>query len=153
MKLSLIWWEGPPWLKKEECSWPQKISPQVAHSEAIKERRIAKYNTYLVTSATKIIDPTQYKLSSLLLKTAYIRRFYTNCKKKKGEPLLLSKYPTAEEKSGALSCWLILVQNKYYPEERERLGLKQHVKRDSKIIQLTPFLEEETGLLKMQGRL
>ena len=154
LKLSLVWWEGPPWLKKEECSWPQKISPQVAPFEAIKERRIAKYNTCLVTSATKIIDPTQYKLSRLLLKTAYIRRFYNNCKKKKeGEPLLLNKYPTAEEISEALSCWLTLVQNEYYPEERERLGMKQHLKRDSKIIQLTPFLEEETGLIKMQGRL
>ena len=157
LKESSLWWGGPSWLKEDEVHWPKRMNSLGTNNDALKEKRMKQY-TCLVTDTTiqsNVIEPHKYsKLSTLLRKTAYVKRFVNNCRKKmQKKPLTLNKWPTAEEIDEALKCWLKSVQREYYPEEVDRLKAKSPIKQDSKISQLSPYIDEDTGLIRMEGRI
>ena len=154
--LNSSWWRGPDWLSSSPENWPKKMSVAVSNKEALREKRSQQVNSLLAESddSKYIISPHRYsKFSTLLMKTAYLHRYPRNLlRKKQGKPLVLDDV-TAEELSDAENYYLKLVQEEYYPEELTRLRAAQSVKKESKIVQLNPYLEKETGLMKMTGRI
>ena len=154
---SASWWGAPSWLQKSEDHWPKRMNSLVPNSEALKEKRFKQY-TSLVTQAVvtePVISPHRYsQFSKLLRMTAYVIRFIYNLRQNKlKKPLRCAEVPTAEEIKEAKLYWLLLVQAEYYSEELARLKTKEPIKLTSKILQLTPYLEEESGLLRMKGRI
>ena len=157
LKQSTCWWGGPSWLKEKEEKWPARTHSLEANTEAFKEKRPKQY-TCLVTKTTHlnpVISPQRYsKYSKLLRMTAYVSRFINNCRQKiQKKPLILTEVPTAEEILAAQKYWLCLVQQEYYPEEVSKLTERKPIKRDSKIAQLNPYLDPDSKLLRMEGRL
>ena len=72
--------------------------------------------------------------------------------KKLNKPLNL-KGITYEERSNAQKYLLKRIQAEYYPDELAKLKTKAFIKQDSKIAQLSPFLDDTSGLICMRGRL
>ena len=160
------WWGGPCWLKQSEDQWPERTNSLVPNKEALQEKR-SKQVTCLVADTrgensvisrygyiSRYISGDRYsKFSKLLRITAYLMRFTNNCRRRKeNKPLILSKFPTPEEMSEAQKYWLCRVQEEYYPEEISKLKTKLPVKQDSKIVQLSPYYDEGTELIRMKGR-
>ena len=128
---------------------------KVPNNGALKEKPMKQYTCLVAdTNQTPVVDPLKYSnLNVSLRKIAYIKRFISNCYKKKlNQDLTLNTVPTAEELDEAKNYLLKLVQKEFYPEELSRLKEGNFVKRDSKLSQLSPYFDEATGLIRMKGR-
>ena len=155
LKSSSLWWGGPEWLQEPENKWPQRVNLFDPNDDALEEKRAKQYTCLVAdTNQIPVIEPMKYNhLCTLLRKIAYIRRFASNCHKKKlNQPLILNKFLTAQELDEARTYCLKLVQKEHYTEEIERLKAEDCIKRKSKISQLSPYLDEKTGLIRMRGR-
>ena len=171
------WWRGPDWLANQSEEWPKNTKINAPNKEVLKEKRSLQY-TCLVADAADVpqeeesedkpedeesqdeeqpeyeISPHRYsEVCTLLKKTAYLRRFPNNCRLKKENKELNLEEITAEEINDAQNSWLRRVQQEYYPEEIRKLKAKQPVKKDSKIVQLSPYLDKKSGLIRMRGRI
>ena len=152
---SSLWGGGPGWLYETEEHWPQKMHSLVPTKDALKEKRNKQSSCLVTTSLSKEyeINPLKYsRFNTLLMKTAYLRRFPNNCRLQMMKKPMPLKEITAEEMTAAENYWLRFVQDEYYSDELTKLKAGNPVKKDSKIIQLSPFLDE-SGLIRMQGRL
>ena len=153
---SPLWREGPPWLMESKEQWPQGVNVLTAASrEALKEKRSKQMTCLIATTVSEpVINPDQYSSFNLLIrKTAYIQRFPNNCNLKKSKKPLNLNVLTAEERANAQKYWFRFVQMEHYSDEIVRLKAKDSVKQDSKISQLSPYLDEETSLIRMRGRI
>ena len=156
LKNSKLWWGAPPWLKEDEDQWPKRLNSLTTNEDAMKEKRMKQPTCLVVDTKQKpLIDPLKYShLCTLLRKIAYVLRFVNNFHKKvENKNLTLNKFPTALELQEAKFYCLKLVQREYYPEEIGRLKAGKSLNRNSKIMQLTPYIDENTGLIRMRGRI
>lgn len=137
-----LWWKGPPWLCKEESSWPasQVISCTPESQEEVKKTAtVMIVDTQGPPTVAKAVDvDRQGRLKKLLRVTAWVLRFIRNLKpgntRTKGE---LSK----EELIGAENKWIEAVQ----------LDLKRQ--KDFASLEKVLGLEEISGVLRCVGRL
>lgn len=107
-------------------------------------------------------------LASLLRTTGYVLRFIRHlksCVNKRSEsaeqrihqpirPVDRATIPaiSSVERTEAMLYWIRLAQNNHYSDEIKRINRKESVSRNSPIIKLAPFVDEQ-GLLKVGGRL
>jgi hypothetical protein len=131
LKLSKLWWNGPPFLQKERSQWPANItaiSSDISELEEVKceEKNIQVCNTFLVAQKgphvklAEVIQCEGYsKLSKLLRVTAYVLRFIKSCKKPTNREVGELK---VEEIQSALTLWHKGVQS-HLEEKDESLGV------------------------------
>lgn len=160
LSTSELWLHGPSWLQESKEEYP-KAELKIEHpQEALAERKEKLVVCFVQNSqkadaeslAGKLVKPNDYsQLKKLVKTTAYITRYMHNIAHKPGsrksEPLNITDLEAAER------YWIQEIQAENFPEEVATLKNGGEVRKDSKLVKLTPYYDEEDGLIKMKGRI
>lgn len=140
-----LWW-GPEWLKRPESDWPR--SQNLSSVPQLPGLRACVLETEPIGSVDFLLD--RYStLNKLLSVTAWIRRFFHNCKKPRERRVASILAPG--ERQDALLFWIRVVQSKCFKTDLEILrGGRSKLK--GAISRLNPFLDD-SGLIRVGGRL
>ena len=147
-----LWWEGPPWIRKE----PIDIPPQPGQ-EVINDHRNEEVKQKAILTVTPSSD-WQLKFRSyikLLHSTAYVMRFYNILKSAiAGRKFIREEMLTPAEVEAAEVLVFKDSQKRVYSDEIKRLStsLEGKIKKDSTLRLVHPIINEQ-GLLAVGGRL
>lgn len=144
---SSLWWNGPKWLKLQQRDWPD-CQPQ--YPEKLPEQ--LKVNTHIIKQQSDILEELIVKYSNfdkLIRVIAYILRFANN-----STPSLERRVDliTTQEYQHALHVLCKYVQQQHFSQEIHHLQNSGVVPNTSKILSLSPILDEN-GILRVGGRL
>lgn len=142
---STLWWHGPEFLQADTDQWPSKYLPHP--NEDMPEMRRVHAN--VATFDCNIIDGLLEKFSSLN-KTCRILAYCLRCCKSRPRPSTL--FVSHEETSAALFKMCKTIQQRSFAEEYKALEAGKSVHQSSRILSLTPFMDEQ-GLIRVGGRL
>lgn len=172
-----LWWNGPPWLKLNNDSWPTMNIP---HHD-LEQRKIQVFTTQnqeiighdIITKYSSLIGKDIISrisnLQRLLRVTVYCRRFISNSRSTQG-PKLDGTNPRkcnpvkVEEIHEAQEFWIKTTQNMAFHQEIDLLkkeksqlqknnpDCEEYLPTTSTIYSLRPFLDEK-DILRVGGRL
>lgn len=140
-----LWWHGPKFLtSNQEKSPSQEFQLPISH--APDKRKMVKILHVVVEKENYVLQKCS-DYDQLLRFTCYALRWI---KKTKGtgkayEPI------NAEELDAAETHWIKLVQREHFGHDIGRLKGKQTLPQSSKLLKLTPFVDDH-GVLRMNGR-
>ncbi|XP_063634977.1 uncharacterized protein LOC134805636 [Cydia splendana] len=149
LSMSTLWWTGPDFLHHSIIQFPTMLNtnadnlPEVSFHTNI-QTNINENNNLI----TKLITNNS-KLTKLIRIVAYIYRFIHNCKNKNNK--ITSNLTYTEIKSSKTKL-LQLAQQESFPEEYKLLSLGKHLQPKSRLLSLTPFLDDQK-LIRVGGRL
>ncbi|XP_043259315.1 uncharacterized protein LOC122401313 [Colletes gigas] len=139
---NLRWLKGPQWLSQAERTWPFITLPAIEIPETRSFKvLVARINTTDFVGRFSTIN----RLNRAL---AYILRFYNNCKSKNR----VAGELTNLEISNAHIHIVKLTQAQEFTQELRDLKEGREINKRSKLLNLTPFLDEK-GLIRVGGRL
>lgn len=145
-----IWWHGPAWLRQDEKNFPSLPRKSIAETK-LDERKstIVVMTSTILAVGYKLIDKYS-SLNRLKMVTAYVRRFIFNaqrvqCFRHKGAI-------TPTELDESLNYWIVQAQRTAYPEELSCIDAKINLPRKSKLLSLSPYLDN-SNLLRVGGRI
>ncbi|XP_068203541.1 uncharacterized protein [Palaemon carinicauda] len=141
-----LWWEGPPWLKSENHTYPIHrtwVKEAQAQDEVIQVHLVGN------SEKTHLLNWERFSREDKFCKNiAWIRRFIHNCKstgcRKIGSL-------TLEELQQAKNKMIILLQKEYFLEEYKALETGGKVSKLTLLVQLNLLLEE--GIIGCRRRL
>lgn len=140
-----LWW-GPEWLLRSESEWPLTPVLDVGPLPGLRllavERRACEFDPNVLLNRYSSLD----KLVSV---TAWIKRFYYNCKHLRNKKL--EAFLSPQERQEAFCHWIRVVQDTYFEREIEILKAGK-AKLTGALRMLSPFLDN-TGILRVGGRL
>lgn len=141
---SSLWFEGPAFLSNVLIS--SNPIPNLDLSQALEKRKVQVFKVCKVDLPDLFID--KYSSFPFMLRVlAFVLRFTSRPRINKKSVVL-----SAAELDNALVFALRLVQRFFFFEDIERLSSKKALKADSKLLPLTPFLDDRF-LLRVGGRL
>nr|CAI5820860.1 unnamed protein product [Callosobruchus analis] len=148
LKGSRLWWNGPEFLLSSEDKWPES---KYAEPVEVPEKRKSVQLCFLSNSGLDNSILERYSsLSKLQRVVAYILRFANNSKNKSNTKRTgdLSR----EELDESIKVLIRKVQASSFPEEIHYLHNNKPLRKSSKLLSLSPFLDDER-LLRVGGRL
>ncbi|XP_062703997.1 uncharacterized protein LOC115255979 [Aedes albopictus] len=148
------WFRGPEFLYRSEKEWPVDNQVKYETSEEIRACLVHREN-----SNTETIEWSRFSNWKRLWRSvAYVQRFLSNLRKKvRGEPLQYGTL-TQEEVIASETCIWRQVQEAAYGEElrvletAKRENVRARLERNSKLRQLSPFLDA-AGVLRSESRI
>ncbi|XP_050054367.1 uncharacterized protein LOC126549384 [Aphis gossypii] len=143
---SNLWWYGPIFLQQPEAEWPAECS--FAPPSEILEKRPVQFALLVQTNENSIL--AKYSSWTKLVRiTAYLKRFIHNthnkCRERCIGPL------SVPELKNARDVWIKIAQTDAFNDEIKSLRQGKSLSSHSKLITLSPFLEE--GIIRVGGRL
>ncbi|XP_044248467.1 uncharacterized protein [Drosophila takahashii] len=167
-----LWWTGPTWLAESPSLWPtgKKGQNRKLPVEALCEEKPDKQlNFSLEATHQDILDGLSHKLSSwiqLLRVVSYVFRFISKVRSKVNARLTKnsdlqrssqqavshSGFLTTKDLQYARKKLLKHMQITSFPLDYDAVKHGQCLPRKSKLLRLTPFLDE-SGLLRIGGRI
>ena len=142
-----LWWSGPDWLLLTQEFWPPQPENSFQTSLEVRKSKIVN----VASTATYPDIMLQFSSYTKLLRiTAYILRFFRNCRSAKENRYF--GYLKSSELNLALQKLILLSQSVDFGDDILQLQKQQHVHYNSKLAQLCPFLDEH-GILRVGGRL
>ncbi|XP_063626381.1 uncharacterized protein LOC134797975 [Cydia splendana] len=146
LKQNQLWFNGPEFLHEPEFTIPVDSIPETE----LEKRLLVKCKTTTIeTDSEKLTLLKKYSsLQKLLDVISYCRRWLKILKREKN----ISKHITCEEKDEALTLCLKMSQEIEFPEEIDHLKSGKTIKKSSRLLQFTPYLDDK-GLLRLGGRL
>ncbi|XP_062714411.1 uncharacterized protein LOC134291109 [Aedes albopictus] len=154
---SCRWFKGPAFLYEDESQWPVEDSGM--EDSTTEELRSVHVNVQI--SIEPLMQFQRFsKWERLLRATAYLRRFYKNCQRKKAGCAIHVDALSSEELNAAEHTIWRLVQAEAFPDEIRSLckdqsvpeGQQTTVEKSSHIYKLSPFIGEG-DLLRKNGRI
>ena len=137
------WLTGPAWLKRPESEWPEQVNLIFASDE-----ENIPSSVFMIQAEEKkaVIQWERFSNFNRLVNTmAYVQRALN---KHKPATLVVS----IEEKEKAKATIFKLLQQEQFGEEMKSLKAEKEIPKVSKILQFSPFLDEE-GLIRAKGRI
>ncbi|XP_063390141.1 uncharacterized protein LOC134675762 [Cydia fagiglandana] len=146
LKQNQLWFNGPEFLREPDFTIPVDSVPETE----LEKRLLVKCKTTTIeTDSEKLTLLKKYSsLQKLLDVISYCRRWLKILKKEKN----VSKHITCEERDEALTLCLKMSQEIEFPEEIDHLKSGKAIKKSSRLLQFTPYLDDK-GLLRLGGRL
>ena len=139
-----LWWNGPSWLAENPITWPQQ--PSIISNEDSERRKRTIHHAYKVPLCQPF--ETRFSVMSRLVRvTAWLLR----------ASKLLRKITTpqdnlmADELVTALHAVLASHQKDFFNDEISQLSEETSYR--GALLSLTPFVENDSGLLRVGGRL
>jgi len=145
---TMLWWEGPPWLKENQSRWPET---SIHIPSEIPEARVQSFALLHVKKSLNLFD----RYSSLIkLKrvVAWCMRFKTNCMLSKTKSSKTHGPLACEELQRSMNILIKLHQIEAFPSELHHLQQGKAINPQSKILSLSPIIDQD-GLLRVGGRL
>lgn len=142
---TLLWWEGPPWLKMDPARWPRR--PDINLNREIPELRPSVLS---ITPALEELGVDISTFDKLVRVFAWVWRFRGQCTLEKKH--LLSTHLTLKELRVAKTLLLRHSQRTSYAKEFEMLEGKRPLPAGHTLSALSPYIDED-GLLRVGGRL
>ncbi|XP_078051454.1 uncharacterized protein LOC144477602, partial [Augochlora pura] len=137
-----LWLNGPTWLPESPTGWPSIPIPNI---EVLEQRAIVSL-TSEITSSEYLNRFSSW--TSLQRAIAYCVRFCKNASRSEQNTGALSIY----ELNRAHNHIIKNVQGRHFAREYNNLKRGISVHKDSKILALTPFIDDE-GIIRIGGRL
>ncbi|KAL0861062.1 hypothetical protein ABMA27_009574 [Loxostege sticticalis] len=138
-----LWWSGPTYLLEPDTNWP--VLNKNSSCETLPE---IKSNS--VTLLEDFIDFEKYSnLNKLQNTLAYIKRFVFNLKNSNNKR---SGALTIEEINDSFQSLCIIAQRQSFPVEYEALSKERPLSSKSKILALSPFMDDNK-LIRVGGRI
>ena len=140
-----LWWDGPDWLLHEPITipWQPPRKPLIAP-----EQRIHSCN--MVQFIPPPMMETRYSnYHKMISVTAWCWRFYSKLRKRSEHS---GKHLSAKEITQAEHLLARLSQTRSFPKEREALLHNRPIPPSSRLLSLSPYLDQEL-LLRVGGRL
>ena len=137
------WLTGPAWLKRPESEWPQQVNLIFASDE-----ENIPSSVFMIQAEEKkaVIQWERFSNFNRLVNTvAYVQRALN---KHRPATLIVS----IEERAKAKATIFKLLQQEQFGEEMKSLKAEKEIPKVSKILQFSPFLDEE-GLIRAKGRI
>lgn len=138
-----IWWHGPSWLKYDQSHWPN-INPIVSDLPELR-----KHNFNLLVSQSFPFERYS-NLNRLKRSFAYLLRFITNCRKPASERICSTL--SLEEIEDSFEILIRMSQKMSFSVDYERLKNKKHLRNNSSILSLNPFIDENQ-IIRVGGRI
>ena len=154
------WFIGPDWLRESPESYPQSVEIEKSSEELLElkptvclvQQSVAKEKPLECRLAGKLVNPMKYsKWKKVLNTTAYVARYLSNIRNKEEDRKL--DEIGVDEINAAENYWLQRIQEELFPDEVIKLQQNQLVKRNSKLVHLSPYYDQEDGLIRMGGRI
>ena len=155
IKSGSSWLNGPAVLPLPEEKWPKGNSTLEPPKQTVDGPQ-AQETTVTWIGAVKdtkneCFSPAKYSsLTKFLRVTAYLTRFIYNCRHSKSERRIGTLL--VEEIEQARTFWIRNAQAESFPQEVTALMPKQLVSSKSKLVSLSPFLDEH-GIIRAGGRI
>ena len=137
------WLTGPAWLKRPESEWPEQVNLIFASDE-----ENIPSSVFMIQAEEKktVIQWERFSNFNRLVNTvAYVQRALN-----KDKPATL--VVNIEEREKAKATIFKLLQQEQFGEEMKSLKAEKEIPKGSKILQFSPFLDEE-GLFRAKGRI
>ena len=137
------WLTGSAWLKRPESEWPEQVNLIFASDE-----ENIPSSVFMIQAEEKKAVIQWERLSNfnrLVNTVAYVQRALN---KHKPATLVVS----IEEREKAKATIFKLLQREQFGEEMKSLKTEREIPKGSKILQFSPFLDEE-GLIRAKGRI
>lgn len=146
---SHLWWSGPSWLSREYSCWPTPFTN--GEISEIPEKR--KTNTTVGVAVSNDFDIFERfsSFSKLQRTVAYCFRFVRNSLSKFKRNDKITGSLTTAEIVNATRALILASQSASFTKEIAELKRNGMVSKKSKILSLSPFLEN--GILRVGGRL
>ena len=137
------WLTGPAWLKRPESEWPEQVNLIFASDE-----ENIPSSVFMIQAEEKkaVIQWERFSNFNRLVNTvAYVQRALN---KHKPATVVVS----IEEREKAKATIFKLLQQEQFGEEMKSLKVEKEIPKGSKILQFSPFIDEE-GLFRAKGRI
>ncbi|XP_055910735.1 uncharacterized protein LOC129945101 [Eupeodes corollae] len=149
LQTSSLWAKGPAWLKSGEYLSSGDFITTL--NDTAQSALLTQTSVDISKQLEPIICYKNFSTWKRLLRvTAYLLRFCGSCRKTRERAT--SFVLNVEELELAEAYWLRYIQFDFYSNEIYFLQKKNLVPKDSKIVQLCPFLDTN-GLMRLGGRL
>ena len=147
LKNNNLWWHGPEFLIHTEENWP--TFPQ-NYDETLPEQKRTMIQCNLIEHSISHHINKFSALRTMVNITSYCLRFIKNCKTLRAHRTI--GVLTAEELECGLVAIVKCVQTEEFEAEIRNLEQRKQVNSKSKIINLTPFLDQSL-VIRVGGRL
>ncbi|XP_044760395.1 uncharacterized protein LOC123317848 [Coccinella septempunctata] len=145
---SSLWWNGPTFLAMDPCDWPiEHKFDTIKNSDVslLPERKI-KIVSLVVTKTDLGLFERYSSLTKLQRVTAYCLRFIKNLKMKRNNFDRQIGPLGTNELNNALRILIQISQQQEFSADLEHLRKHKQLSSKSKLLRLTPFLDEQNIL-------
>ncbi|XP_063540834.1 uncharacterized protein LOC134749739 [Cydia strobilella] len=142
-----VWFQGPRFLRERESEWPKDLKSSKQLEEAVCERKIINVVSSADCTSTLPV-PNENNFSSwirLIMTTARVLLFIKKCQRK------CNRIDTGLVQS-AEDLLIKKCQHDSFLAEIDCLKKNKPLSKDSRLLQLTPYLDD-AGLLRVGGRI